>query len=190
MLQKASFGKGLRCAAAAAKVAGACLGVAVIGSSLDPETVLAMLAVALLVVGGVTWSVGQSKALPLRILASVATVVLARWAGGPAAAALAAALLALGAWLRIGPAQAVGGLALFGAAVALLGRASLHVLVGFWLVGLAFVLLRLIAVRAWHRLFHRASLRIEKTEPVRAALRTDPVPASRGANDLQGSPGG
>jgi len=167
LLRKASFGKGLRWAAAGAKAGGACLGVAVIGSSLDPETVLALLGVALLVIGGATWTGDHPKPLSLRIVASLAAVVLARWAGGPAAAALAAVLLALGAWLRIGPAQAIAGLAAFGAAVAVLGRASAHVLLGFWLLGLAFVVLRPIALRACRRLFQHVSLRIEKTEPVR-----------------------
>jgi hypothetical protein len=115
----------------------------------SPEALLGFLAVVLLVVGGATWRAPGRSSILVPILISLGTVVLVRLAAGPAAAALAALLLALGALLRLGPAEGVAGLATFGAAVALLAGASMGLVLAFWLVGLAIIALRLLMARAW-----------------------------------------
>jgi hypothetical protein len=153
-----------RIAIASARAGGALLGGAVIATSLDPPTVLALIGVMVLVAGGSIWSGGRNWILLVRMLASLAMVALARYAGGPAAAVLAAVLLALGAWLQVRAAVAVSGLAVFGVAVALLGRARLSVVLSFWLVGLGLVVLRPAAAWVRRRLPLRASLTIEKTD--------------------------
>ncbi len=145
MLQKASFKTGLRWIATAARLGGAFLGLAVIASALAPEAVLALIGSVVLVLGGVTWTMGSRPALAIRVLVSVAVVALARWGGGPLAAALSALLLALGAWSRTRVGDAVSGLALFGLVVALTGHASLRLTAAFWLLGVALALLRALA---------------------------------------------
>jgi len=145
---RASLGAGLRCAAAAAKAGAAALGLAVVVFSESPEAVLGLLAVVLLVVGGATWRAPGRSSILVPILVSLGTVVLARLAAGPAAAALAALLLALGAILRVRLWEGVVGLATFGVAVALLGGARVGLILAFWLVGLAIVALRLLMARA------------------------------------------
>jgi hypothetical protein len=154
----------LRLAAASARTGGALLGGAVIASALDPPTVLALVAVTLLVAGGSVWSASRGWMLPVRILASLGIVALARYAAGPAAAAVVAVLLALGAWLQVRVGVAISGLAVFGGAVALLGRARLSVVLLFWLVGLTLVVLRPVAAWLRRRLPLRASLTIEKPD--------------------------
>lgn len=145
---RASLGAGLRCAAAAAKAGAAALGLAVVVFSESPEAVLGLLAVVLLVVGGATWRAPGRSSIVVPILVSLGTVVLVRLAAGPAAAALAALLLALGALLHVRLWEGVVGLATFGVAVALLGGARVGLILAFWLVGLAIVALRLLMARA------------------------------------------
>lgn len=118
-----------------------------IAASLDPPTVLAMIGVMVLVAGGSIWSGGR-----------------ARYAGGPAAAMVAAVLLALGAWLQVRAGVAISGLAVFGIAVVLLGRARLSVVLLFWLIGLGLVVLRPAAAWVRRRVPLLASLTIEKTD--------------------------
>jgi hypothetical protein len=154
----------VRLAIASARAGGALLGGAVIASTLDPPTVLALIAVMVLLTGGSIWSVSRNWILPARILASVGAVALARYAGGPAAGAVVAVLLALGAWLQVRVGVAVTGLAVFGFAIAILGRAAPSVVLLFWLVGLGLVVLRPLTTWVRRRLPPRASLTIEKTE--------------------------
>lgn len=134
-----------------------------VAASLDPPTVLALIAVMVLVAGGSIWSGGRNWILLVRILASLATVALARYAGGPAAAIVAAVLLALGAWLQVRAGVALSGLAVFGFAVVLLGRARLSVVLLFWLVGLSLVVMRPAAACVRRKVPLLASLTIEKT---------------------------
>jgi hypothetical protein len=136
----------------------------VVAASLDPPTVLALIAVMVLVAGGSIWSGGRNWILLVRILASLATVALARYAGGPAAAIVAAVLLALGAWLQVRADAALSGLAVFGVAVVLLGRARLSVVLLFWLAGLSLVVLRPAAAWVRRKVPLLASLTIEKTD--------------------------
>lgn len=145
---RASLGTSLRCAAAAAKAGAAALGMAVVAFSESPEALLGFLAVVLLVAGGATWRAPGRNSILVPILISLGVVVLARVAAGPAAAALAALLLALGALLHVRLWEGIVGLATFGAAVALLGGAHVGLILAFWLVGLALVALRLLLARA------------------------------------------
>jgi hypothetical protein len=144
---RADAAAGLRLALASGRAGGALLGAAVIGASLDPPTVLALIALALLLAGGSIWAGEPGRLLPVRVLASLATVALARAVAGPAAAAVAAVLLALGFWLQVRMSVAISGLAVFGAAVALLGRASPQVVLVFWLAGSCAALARPLAAR-------------------------------------------
>ncbi len=148
MRLRARLGTGLRCAAAAAKLGAAALGMALVVFSESPEALLGLLAVVLLVAGGATWRAPARNSILVPILISLGVVVLARVAAGPAAAAVAALLLALGALLHVRLWEGVVGLATFGAAVALLGGAHVGLILAFWLVGLALVALRLLLARA------------------------------------------
>lgn len=156
--------------AAGMKAGGAAFAVAVIVSSPEPVLVLGLLAITLLVIGGTTWAGTAPHRLPIRVLVSIATVVIARLAFGTVAAALAALLLALGAWLRVRMGEAVVGLAVFGIAIAFLGGASLRLVVAFWAIGLAVLGLRHVATRVWRRFSTRRSLSAEKpgTPPLAA----------------------
>jgi hypothetical protein len=106
-------------------------------SSPEPELVLGLIGIVLLVIGGATWTPGGRSPVLFRIVLSLATIVLARLALGPSGAALATLLLALGAWLRLRPTDAVLGLAVFGGAVAAVGGASPGIVIVFWILGLA-----------------------------------------------------
>jgi hypothetical protein len=141
----------------AARLGGACLGLALIASSPTPETFLAAIAVVFLILGGVTWTLGRRCVLAVRIVAMVFAVALARLAGGPMAAVFAVALLALGAWLRIHAHEAVSGVAVFGYAVALAGHASLRIIAVFWMLGVTLLLLRSRAKIIWRWFFRRVS---------------------------------
>jgi len=115
--------------------------------SQSPEALLALGGVALLVAGGTTWSKDGQWPVFRRVLVFLTVIALARWVAGPAAAALTALLLALGAVLRVRLAEGITGLAAFGGAVALLGRASLRLVLVFWLVGLAIIAVQTLARR-------------------------------------------
>jgi hypothetical protein len=166
LLPRANFGETLRWATAAAKAGGAALGLAIVVSSPDPELVLGVLGIALLVVGGMTWTRGRRSAIPLRILFSLSTIVLARLALGPSGGALAALLLALG---RVGvrPADAVLGLAIFGGTIAVLGGARRGLILVFWVLGLAIAFLGPLAVRLSRYLARRSFLTVERTKAAR-----------------------
>ena len=140
------------------------LAVAVIASSLQPELVIGVLGITLLVAGGTTWTTAGPSAVPIRVLVSVGAVVFARLAFGTSGALLASILLVLGACLRLCLADAVAGLALFGGMVALLGDASLRLALAFWAIGVAAVVLRAIAPALCRRVFRRRSLIAEKTK--------------------------
>jgi hypothetical protein len=161
------FAEGLRWAVAAARAGGAALGLAVFASSPEPELVLGLIAIVLVVIGGATWTPGGRSPVLLRIVLSLATIVLARLALGPSGAAVAVLLLAMGAWLRIRLADAILGLAVFGAAVAALGGASPGLVLVFWMLGLAIALLRPLVVRISRYLARPPSLTIERTKAAR-----------------------
>jgi hypothetical protein len=104
--------------------------------------VLALIAVTVLLTGGSIWSRGRKVDWLLRVMASVAIVAFARWAGGPAAAALVAVLLAIGALLQVRLGVAISGLAVFGTSAAILGRGDVRIILVFWFMGLCGVLAR------------------------------------------------
>jgi hypothetical protein len=166
LLPRASFGKGILLAASGAKAGGAVLALAVIVTSPDPPVVLGFLGIALLVVGGTTWMRGKPGSVLIRLLISLGAIVLTRLALGPLAAGAAAVLLAVGASLRLRLSEAVVGLALFGGVVALLGGARPRLALVFWAIGLAIVLLRRLALRAWRHVSDRQSLRAETSKAV------------------------
>jgi hypothetical protein len=114
-----------------------------------------------------SWTPGGRSPVLLRIVLSLATIVLARLALGPSGAALATLLLALGAWLRIRPTDAVLGLAVFGDAVAAVGGPSTGLVLVFWILGLAIALLRPLAVQIARRLAQRRLLMVERTKAAR-----------------------
>ncbi len=155
---------GWRWAAEAARVGGACLAVAIIVSSPAPEIVLALFGVALLVVGGTSWN--GSSTMAFRLAGPLLTVIAVRVLAGTAAAALAALLVALGAWLQVRLAEATVGLAVFAGAVAVLGGASVRVVAAFWLLGVGVLLVRSMAASVWRRLSGGSSLKAERTPGV------------------------
>lgn len=165
MRPRVDFRRCLRWAAAGLKAGGAAFAAAVIVTSPDAVLVLGLLAISLLVVGGTTWTGRTQGRLPIRILVSLVTVILARVAFGTVAAALAAVLVALGAWLRVRVGEAVVGLAVFGIAIAFLGGASVRVAVAFWMIGLAILALRHLVARLWRAFSGRRSLTAEKGKP-------------------------
>jgi hypothetical protein len=167
--RKADVGGVLRWAAEGARIGGACLAVAVVVSAPAPEIVLALFGVVLLVVGGTAWSWAQPVAL--RLTGPLIAVILARVLGGTAAAALAALLVIVGAWLRVRVAEATAGLAVFGVAVTLLGGASAMIVGASWLLGLGLLLVRSIAVGAGRRLRTASSLTAER--PPTTSLRSE-----------------
>jgi len=146
---------------AAARLGGACLAFAIVMSAPAPELVLALLAIAFLVVGG---SVAALKG-PAALVWSgpVVAVILARVFAGTAAALLAALLIALGAWLRIGLIEATAGLAVFGVGVALLGGATVSLIFSFWLLGAGLLVAGRAGTAARARLA-RAFLTPERTD--------------------------
>ena len=153
-------------AGSGAKAGGAVLALAVIAASPDPAIVLGLLGIALLVVGGTTWTKGRPDSAVIRLLVSLGTIIFVRLALGQSAAAAAALLLTMGAWLRLRLPDAVVGLALFGGVIALLGGASPRLALVFWTIGLAIVLLRRLAVRVWRHVCGRRSLTVETTKAV------------------------
>ena len=122
-----------RAALAAAKVGAVCLGFAVIVWSDDPSAWLGISAALVGLIGGA--AIRSRGPLCLRVAACAALVVAARIAGGTAVAALVSALLVLGWWLRLRAGEVLAGVAVYGVAVAALGRASWQLLVAFWVLG-------------------------------------------------------
>jgi hypothetical protein len=101
--------------------------------------VLALLSIAFLVVGGV---LGGRPGRAMPVAGALLAVIVARLAAGTGAAFFAALLVALGAWLRVRLTEATAGLAVFGVAVAMLGGASISLVLAFWLLGGALLLTR------------------------------------------------
>ena len=129
-----------RAALAAAKSGAVCLGFAVIVWSDDPAAWLGVGGALIGVFGG---AAARFRGVPgVRIAACVALVVLARVAGGTPVAALVAVLLVLGWWLRLRVQEALAGIAVYGVAVAMLGRASWRLFVAFWVLGALIVAAR------------------------------------------------
>ena len=140
MQQRVDVGR-LLAAALRSLIAGGCwLGGVVIVSMGDPLVVAGALAVAILVIGGVTWSASQPT--PMKLVVTGAVLVVTRIAAGPSGAVIAVALFAAGARLRVRVGDAALGLALFAGAVAVLGGADYRLLAAFLLLG---VLTRAIA---------------------------------------------
>lgn len=166
MLPRASFAKGLWLAGRAAKAGGACLGLALIVLSGDPAAILGLFAVVALVIGGVAWTAGGRRATWVRVILPVSALIAARIGDGPAAAALGAFLLALGASLRTRTEEVTLGLAFFAGMVVFLGGASPRLLLVSWALGAALVAVRAVAAAMWRGLRRLPILKSEKTGPV------------------------
>lgn len=166
MLRRVDVWQALRWASEAARIGGACLGLAIVVSSPAPEIVLPLLGVALLLVGGSAWSVTNTRTMAFRLAGPFLMVIAVRVTGGTVAAALAALLVALGAWLQVRLAEASVGLAVFAGAVAVLGGASVRVLVAFWVLGVVILLTRSTAASIRRRLSDPLSLKAERTPGV------------------------
>jgi hypothetical protein len=152
-----------RFAASAALTGAACFAVAFLAHTTDPWTILGVLAAGLLCLGGrlATWQATSA----MRIACGALAVLVVRAAWGPMPAVITAILLFVGAVLRVRPVDLRDGLAVVGAAVAVIGRARIDVLVAFWVLG---VLLTL-ACRAVTRA--RLWLRTRRVEPAPAGAR-------------------
>ncbi len=167
MRPRVSFGKGLSLAARAAKAGGACLGLALLVLSGDPAAILGLLAVVALAIGGVVWTAGAVQPAWVRVLLLLSVLAAARIAAGTAAAALGAALLALGVLFRIRTEEVVVGLAVFGGMVATVGGAGPKVLLASWGLGVVLVALQAVAGAARRAL---RKLPLLKSEKARAVL--------------------
>jgi hypothetical protein len=110
-----------------------CLGFGVIVWSDDPAVWLGIGSALVGLIGGA--AVRFHGPLGLRVAACGAVVVAARMAGETAVAALVSVLLALGWWLRLRVGEVRAGVAVYGVAVAALGRASWQLLGAFWALG-------------------------------------------------------
>lgn len=163
LLRRADVRQALWRACDAARVGGACLAIAIVVSSPNSEIVLALVCVALLVVGGAARSAPSTSTIAFRLAGPLLTVIAARVLAGTAAAGLAALLVALGAWLHVRLAEATVGLAIFAGAVAVLGGASVRVAAAFWLLGVGILLVRSMAALVWRRLSGGWSLKAERT---------------------------
>ncbi len=104
--------------------------------------------------------------MAVRLVGPFVMVIAVRIAGGTVAAAIAALLVALGAWLQVRLTEASVGLALFAGAVAVLGGARVNVLVAFWLLGAAILLARSMVATVRRRLAGSSSLKVERTPAV------------------------
>lgn len=147
-----------RFAAVSGRAGAAWLGTILLVGSADPALVLASVAVAVIVGGGIAATARGS--VYLRIVPCIAAVILARLIAGPLAAFVVTGLVALGWALRVTPSDAILGLGAFGIGAAILGMASLRLLVAFWALGAV----SRAAVRARRRL-RRTRLPVE-TDPV------------------------
>lgn len=163
MPPRASVWHLLRWAADAARIGGACLGLALIASPLTPESVLSLLGIALLLAGGRLWRSATTGTIAVRLAASTTVVVAVRVLGGTGPAAIAAVLVALGGWLQVRFSEVGVGLAIFAGAVAILGGARLTLLVGFWLLGAGLLTTRSLQARLRRRLLGGSALNPERT---------------------------
>lgn len=134
MLRKARVGRSLRWGSAAATAGAAWLGLGLILADDDPTAVLGLIAALLALAGG--WA-GRASGRPtiVRVSVCLVPVVVARWAGGSLAAALASVCVAAGWWLGVRSADAVIGLAFFGGAVVAMSSASWRLVLAFLALG-------------------------------------------------------
>jgi hypothetical protein len=143
-------------AVSALRIGGACLALAIVVASPAPETVLAFLGVALLLIGGVSWQ-WRGAALALRLAGPTVAVIGVRLLTGPVITALAAALVTLGACLGVRWVEATLGLAVFAAVVAIAGGADVRVIAGFWVLGCLVLLSHRVVSLVYRRLLPRLS---------------------------------
>lgn len=101
--------------------------------------------------------------MALRLAGPLLMVIAVRVVAGTGAAAIAALLVALGAWLQVRLPEATVGLAVFAGAVALIGGASARMIVCFWLLGVCTLLVRSGGASVWRYLFRRSALKAERT---------------------------
>jgi len=147
-------------------VGAACLGFALLVLSADPAAILGLLAVGALAVGGVVWTAGGRQAAWVRVLLLAGILATVRIAVGPAAAALGAVLLMLGALVRIRTDEVTLGLAVFGGIVGVAGGVGARLLLAFWVLGVALVALRAGAAAVWRDLRKLPLLKSEKARMV------------------------
>src|SRR5260221_14773205 len=87
LLRRADVRQALWRAGEAARVGGACLAIAIVVSSPSPEIVLALVGVALLVVGGAARSAARTSTIAFRLAAPPPSALAARVLGGTPAPA-------------------------------------------------------------------------------------------------------
>ena len=104
--------------------------------------------------------------MAFRLAGPLLMVIAVRVLGGTVAAAIAALLVALGAWLQVRLTEASIGLAVFAGAVAVLGGASVRVLAAFWLIGVGILLVRSMTARVRRRFVGARSLKPERAPGV------------------------
>jgi hypothetical protein len=110
------------------------LGLGLILADDNPAAILGLLAALLALAGGLAER-GSARPVVLRALACLVPVLLARWAAGSLAAALAAGCVAAGWWLRVRPSDLILVLALLGGTVAAISSASAHLVLAFVVLG-------------------------------------------------------
>jgi hypothetical protein len=141
--------------------------VALIVSSDSPQMLLAVSAAVVIVFGGICWSATATYPPAVRGLVIAVPLLAARSALGQGGALLVGLLVALGAWLRLRLIDGVRGLALFAAAIVVLGGATPQLLLCFWLLGLTTVVMRCAWSRVRCRLAARAILADENARSTR-----------------------
>ena len=100
--------------------------------------------------------------MALRLVGPLLMVIAVRVLGGTAAAAIAALLVALGAWLQVRLLEATVGLAAFAGAVAVVGGGNVRVLAAFWLLGVGIIVARSAAATVRRRFSRASSLKPER----------------------------
>jgi hypothetical protein len=165
LLPKASLARLLALAGRSLRTGAAGFGLSLALFSDDVGNRLALLLVAVLAALGWLISRRQAWATAVSLGVAVLLIALARAEGGLAGALAMSALAGSAMWLRLDFRAYALGLAIFGAAVALLTQASLHLVLAFWSAGWLIETVRM--VLADRRL-------VVKTEnPALAVLRSD-----------------
>lgn len=168
---KVDLRPGVRFFLRAARAGGAWLGIGLIVGSAQPIEILVVAASAVTLMGGIA-ATAQRRHLYVRLAICAAAVLLARAVAGPLAATVVAVLVTFGWWLRLTPAAALAGLAVFGIGAAVMGMASVRLFASFWILGAASIG----CARVWRRFRYRR-LRGERASAVVLARENSGSPA-------------